>query len=124
MRVGYVLLLASAVPGLMAWILALRGLSKVKTAADKAEDAAKQATDVVAKAQSVTAESTGEPAQQLAAANADVATKTSAVTDAVGDVRDSLKELTGVFAPTRAFLAVAVLLVTSALVALDVITVG
>ena len=124
MRVGYALLLASAVPGIMAWVLALQGLGKVSKAADQAHQVAKQATEAIAQAQPATALATGEQAQALAALNTEVATRANAVTDAVGDVRDSLNELTGVFAPTRAFLAIAVLLLTAALVALNIISVG
>jgi Flp pilus assembly protein TadG len=124
MRVGYALIVAAVVPLLMSWILALVGLGKVSAAAKDAEKVAKDASQVVAHAQTVTAAATGTEAHELASANAQVATNASAVTDAVTDVRDAMAQLTGVFAPTRAFLALALLLVTAGLVKLGVISIG
>jgi Flp pilus assembly protein TadG len=124
MRVGYALIVAAVVPLLMSWILALVGLGKVSAAAKDAEKVAKDASQAVANAQTLTAAATGTEAHELASANAQVATQTSAVTDAITDVRDAMAQLTGVFAPTRAFLALALLLVTAGLVKLGVISIG
>jgi hypothetical protein len=121
---GYVLLASSAAPGLLGWDLARRGIAKVDLAAEKADQVAKQAKAVVADSQRVTAEATGGDAARVASTNAEVVQQTSAVTDAVSDVRDALKGLTGVFAPARVFLSIAVLLIVAALFALDVISIS
>lgn len=122
--VGYVLLGASLVPGLIGWRLSSEGLRDAKAAAANVKNLAAQATGVVADVQTTLAEATGGDAKALADKASAVAEKTNDLDAAIGQVNDALNGMTGNLAPARVFLALAGLLITSALFAFNIITVG
>jgi uncharacterized protein (DUF2342 family) len=120
--VGYVLLGSAAVPAIIGWSLALRGLSQVETAAKSAKSVADAAAKQVADAHQVTAEATPPQATAVADATRAASAEVAGVQDAVNGVNDALKELTGRFAPARVAFALATLLVVAALFALGILS--
>jgi hypothetical protein len=121
--VGYVLLASALPPGLLGWDLARRGLNKVKDATEEAKKAAADVVHVVAQSQTAVARDTGPDVAALATANSNLAQTTNDLQNSLGDVREALKGLTGVFAPARVFVSISVLLIVAALFALDVLSV-
>jgi hypothetical protein len=120
--VGYVLLGSAAVPGVMGWSLALRGLSQAETAAKSAKAVAVAAAKQVAATHKVTADASGGEAMAVAEATQEASTQLAGVQDAASAVTDALQGLTGKFAPARVAFALALLLVLAALFSLGVLS--
>ena len=108
--VGYVLLGSAAVPGLLGWNLARKGLADTEAAAKEAKRAATDAATMHL------------AANQAGVAQAEVAASLGDVQQAISGVDDALKGLTGYLAPARVAFALATLLVVAALFALGVIS--
>lgn len=122
--VGYVLLGSSVVPAGLGFVLSLNGLSKVKAAAETVAQTGKETNKLVHNAQDAVASASGAQAIQVASTTKQAVDKTSELTDAVGGVEESLKALTGVFAPARVFLALSLLLIVASLFPLGVLSVS
>ena len=122
--VGYVLLGSSAVPAALGFVLSLNGLKKVNAAAETATQTGKATNKLVQNAQDLVASASGERATDMVSTTKQAMDKTSELTDAVGGVEESLKALTGVFAPARVFLALSLLLIVASLFPLGVLSVS
>lgn len=120
--VGVILLGFAAVSLVIGAVLAYRGLASVDKAAHEASEAAKATKQAAAQTQTTLAGASGASADELATANQELVAKVASVDSAIGEVTTALGELKGVFTPTRAFLAFALLSFLASLVAFDVIS--
>ncbi len=78
--VGYVLLGAASVPGIMGWDLSRRGLDRVSVASDEAVKVAKEAHGAVKKAQFMNAQAPPEEATAVAQQTSEVVETADALT--------------------------------------------
>lgn len=123
-EIGLVLVGLTIFFALLGYVLSREGLKTVEAAAKDAQSAANEAKEVVASAQVALAEGTGAPATALAATNAGVLTKTTALSDGIGQVNDALAALTGRQAPARVAWALCALSLVAAFIAFDLVSVA
>lgn len=119
--VGYVLLGASLVPLLIGWHLAYQALKRATVAAEDAKQSAEEAKEVVAKA---TDPSTGGISALTAADSSDIKAKTTELGGRLESLNEAMKGMTGLFAPSGVYLAIAGLLITASIMALGVLEVS